>query len=76
MDWLASFFLFKKHKLLRGSLIPNKIHCRYNVLGNGEVTPTMVYSQMNSDVLREEHERFSPLQGIEDAERVNTRRGD
>ena len=44
------------------------------ILGHAEITTTMIYSQMNSDVLKDQHERLSPLQSIENTEQIKTRR--
>lgn len=50
------------------------IRALQKILGHAEITTTMIYSHMNDDTLKDQHERFSPLQRIEKASKVKTRR--
>ena len=46
------------------------------ILGHSELNTTMIYSHMNQDAIKNQHEQFSPLQGIDDTVKVKTRRRD
>lgn len=43
------------------------------ILGHADISTTMIYSHMNNDVLKDQHEQFSPLQQIEEYRKIKTR---
>lgn len=50
------------------------IRALQKILGHSDITTTMIYAHMNDETLKDQHERFSPLQRIQDARKIKTRR--
>ncbi|HJF33651.1 MAG TPA: tyrosine-type recombinase/integrase [Sporosarcina psychrophila] len=49
------------------------IRALQKILGHADISTTMIYSHMNNDALKEQHEQFSPLQQIEEHRKIKTR---
>ncbi len=43
------------------------------ILGHADISTTMIYSHMNNDVLKNQHEQYSPLQQIDEHRKIKTR---
>lgn len=50
------------------------IRALQKILGHSEITTTMIYSHMNQEVLKNQHEQYSPLQSIEETKIIKTTR--
>lgn len=50
------------------------IRALQKILGHAEISTTMIYAHMNDETLKDQHERFSPLRSIEEAEQIKTTR--